>query len=252
MFLTSPFRFFEARNSPKTAPLLMWLNGGPGCSSMTGLLFENGPCRVSNEGFNTTNNPYSWNTDANMLFLDQPVNVGYSYSDDGSTVNTTPVAGLDVYAFLELFLTHFKEYSDAPFHLAAESYGGTYAPHFAAEIHARNKALDEAPSSKGLVKINLASVILANGHTDPLLQFPTIPTFACEGPYPIYDDPAGAQCQSLRSKVPTCERLVKACYDYGSRLTCVPATLYCNSQLWAPIQRKSRMSIILRQILITQ
>lgn len=211
---------------------------------MTGLLFENGPCRVANEGYNTTYNEHSWNTDANMIFLDQPVNVGFSYSDDGSTVNTSPVAGIDVYAFLELFLTHFKEYASAPFHMAAESYGGTYAPNFASVIHKKNKEL-ELSSSTDLVKINLASVILANGITDPYIQFATIPTFACEGPYPIYDDPDGPQCEALRSKVPTCQRLVKSCYDYGSRLVCVPAALYCNSQLWGPIQRECSDSSLL-------
>ena len=60
-----------------------------------------------------------------MIFLDQPVNVGYSYG--GASVDTSPVAGQDVYAFMELFLSRFPEYAEKPFHLAAESYGGTYA-----------------------------------------------------------------------------------------------------------------------------
>ena len=70
-----------------------------------------------------------------MIFLDQPVNVGYSYSDDGSSVSTSPVAAEDVYAFLQLFLNRYPEYASAPFHLAAESYGGTYAPNIASVIH---------------------------------------------------------------------------------------------------------------------
>ena len=96
-------RFFESRHSPKTAPVTLWLNGGPGCSSMTGVLFENGPCRVADDGNNVTYNKHSWTSHSNMIFLDQPVNVGYSYSSDGSDVNNTPVAAEDVYAFLELF-----------------------------------------------------------------------------------------------------------------------------------------------------
>ncbi|KAH7915045.1 Alpha/Beta hydrolase protein [Hygrophoropsis aurantiaca] len=230
------FWFFESRTTPEDAPLLMWLNGGPGCSSSTGLLFELGPCRIANEGQNTTHNPYSWNTHANMIFLDQPVNVGFSYAEDGSTVNTSPVAGKDVYAFMELFLSRFPEYSKQPFHLAAESYGGTYAPNIANVIHTENKKIPLAPTP-GLVKINLASVIIGNGMTDNLIQMGSIPDYLCDGPYPIYDDPEGPQCTALRSKVPTCQRLAKACYDYNSRLTCVPAALYCNSQLYAPIQQ---------------
>ncbi|KAH9996036.1 Alpha/Beta hydrolase protein [Russula vinacea] len=216
------FWFFESRNDPSKDPLVLWLNGGPGCSSSTGLLFELGPCRITDEGKNTTRNPYSWNERANVIFLDQPVGVGYSYSSDGSTVNTSPVAGVD--------------YASLPFHLAAESYGGTFAPNIASVIHKKNKELALVPMPK-LAKINLASVILANGLTDPYIQMASVPDYACDGPYPIYDDPEGPQCTALRSKVPTCQRLIKACYDFGSRLTCVPAGLYCFSQLYAPLQQ---------------
>lgn len=184
-----------------------------------------------------TYNPHGWNSATNIIFLDQPINVGFSYSDDGSSVNTSPVAGIDVYAFLQLFLTRYPKYSKAPFHLAAESYGGTYAPNFASVIYKKNKDLELAPNPD-VVKINLASVMIGNGITNPLIQDPTIPVFACDGPYPIYDDPDGPECTSLRSKVPTCERLIKSCYSYNSRLACVPAALYCNSQLYGPIQRK--------------
>ncbi|KAI0688122.1 carboxypeptidase C [Cytidiella melzeri] len=232
------FWFFESRNSPEKAPLTLWLNGGPGCSSITGLLFELGPCSIADEGKNTTFNPYSWTLHSNVIFLDQPVNVGYSYSDDGSTVDTSPVAAEDVYAFLELFIERYPEYAAAPFHLAAESYGGTYAPNIASVIHKKNKALAVAARPLPRVKkINLSSVILANGITDPHTQFATIPDWACEGPYAVYDDPEGAQCQSLRSKVPTCQRLIQSCYTFNSRWTCVPAAAYCWSQMMGPLQQ---------------
>jgi carboxypeptidase C (cathepsin A) len=120
--------------------------------------------------------------------------------------------------------------------MAAESYGGTYAPNAAAIFHRRNKELALAPVP-GLTKVNLASVILANGITDPYEQMASIPDWACEGPYAVYDDPQGAQCQALRTKVPTCQRLVQSCYNFDSRWTCVPAQLYCWSQLLGPLQR---------------
>lgn len=230
------FWFFESRTSPEDAPLVMWLNGGPGCSSSTGLLFELGPCNIANEGANTTFNPHGWNAHANMIFLDQPINVGYSYSEDGSTADSSPVAGKDVYAFMELFLNRFPEYSTQPFHVAAESYGGTYVPNIANVIYTENQQIHLSPNA-GLIKINLASVMMGNGMTDNYVQMASIPDFLCEGPYPIYDDPNGAQCAALRSKVPTCQRLIKSCRDFNSRLTCVPAALYCNSQLYAPIQQ---------------
>ena len=185
-----------------------------------------------------THNKYSWNSYSNILFLDQPVNVGYSYSDDGSTVDRSTAAGEDVYAFFQLFFSRFPEYSKAPFHMAAESYGGTYAPHAASIFHAKNKQFGLAPVP-GLIKINLASVILANGLTDPYEQMASIPDWACDGPYPVYDDPEGPQCSALRSKAPTCQRLIEACYRFDSRWACLPAQLYCWSQLIGPIQRLS-------------
>lgn len=202
-----------------------------------------GPCSVSDGGNSLTYNNYSWNSHANIIFLDQPINVGYSYSSDGSTVNTSPVAGEDVYAFLELFLTRYPKYAKTPFHIAAESYGGTYAPNFASVIHKRNKELALRPKSD-IVKINLASVMLGNGLTDPFIQDVTIPDFACDGPYPIFDNPNGPECNSLRSKAGTCQRLIQSCYNYNSRFACVPAALYCNSQLYGPIQREHPTSFI--------
>ena len=233
-------RFFESRNSPEDAPLILWLNGGPGCSSSTGLFFELGPCRIADGGHNVTFNPYSWNTHANIIFLDQPINVGFSYSEDGSKIDTSQLAGKDVYAFLELFLNRFPEYSTQPFHLAAESYGGTYAPHMASFIYEENQKIPFV--SADLVKINLASVIIGNGLTDAYTQFASIPDYLCEGPYPIFDNPDGPECTALKSKATTCQRLVKSCHIFKSRLVCVPAELYCNTQLYSPIQCKCNWS----------
>jgi cathepsin A (carboxypeptidase C) len=67
----------------------------------------------------------------------------------------------------------------------------------------------------------------------------SVADYACEGPYPVYSDPQGAECAALRAKIPTCQRMMKSCYSYNSRLTCVPAILYCNSQLFGPLMRAS-------------
>lgn len=179
---------------------------------------------------NLTYNGNSWTEYANVIFLDQPVNVGYSYSSDGSEIDNSPDAAIDVYAFLQLFLQRYTKYAKLPFHLAAESYGGTYGPNMASVIHKNNKA-----SPSGSVHINLESLILANGQTNVLIQYPSIPDYACNGPYSIFSD---EECESLKSGAATCERLIQACYQYGSRFTCVPAALYCQNSLYGPIQRK--------------
>ena len=69
---------FESRRTPSTDPILLWLTGGPECSSELALFTENGPCKVNSEGTDTTNNPYSWNTQANLLYIDQPPGTGFS------------------------------------------------------------------------------------------------------------------------------------------------------------------------------
>ncbi|KAF4629190.1 hypothetical protein G7Y89_g8959 [Cudoniella acicularis] len=73
------FWFFESRVNPQDAPLAIWLNGGPGASSTTDTLGENGPCIVLGDSNSTQLNPWSWNNKVNMLYIDQPVQVGFSY-----------------------------------------------------------------------------------------------------------------------------------------------------------------------------
>lgn len=93
------FWFFEARKNPANAPLAIWLNGGPGGSSMYGALVENGPCFVGNDSNSTYLNPWSWNNEVNLLYLDQPNQVGYSYdtlTNITTSLGTGPFFGLNV------------------------------------------------------------------------------------------------------------------------------------------------------------
>ncbi|MBW0479329.1 hypothetical protein O181_019044 [Austropuccinia psidii MF-1] len=237
------FWFFESRNDPQSDPVLLWLNGGPGCSSSTGLLFELGPCNVQDGGKTTSPNPHGWNNKANILFLDQPVKVGYSYSDNDKSdnISNSVDAAKDVYAFLQLFYARFPHYLKSEFHVAAESYGGQYAPNIASRILLENQQLQSVFSSAQLsnkLMIPLSSVIIGNGLTDPLVQFASVPDYACApSPYAIFDE---STCSSIRSKVSTCQKLQEFCYNKPSRFTCVPATLYCWSSIYGPIQNSGK------------
>jgi carboxypeptidase C (cathepsin A) len=156
--------------------------------------------------------------------------VGYSYSSNKTApITNTPDAAVDVYAFLQLFVKRFEDYATRPFHLAAESYGGHYAPNIASIVHRKNKQLTQAPSS-GLQKINLQSVMLGNALTDPLIQMPSVAGYACDGPFAVFDTNS-RQCRDLRSRAPICERMIKACYALDNTAACSPATFYCWS-MW--------------------
>ncbi|WWC64204.1 uncharacterized protein I303_106812 [Kwoniella dejecticola CBS 10117] len=222
------FWFQESRSNPAKDPLVTWLNGGPGCSSTTGLLFELGGCNIAEKGENVTFNKFAWNDAANVIYLDQPVGVGFSYSDEGE-VNNSPAAAEDVYAFLILFISKFKQYSKQEFHIAGESYAGTYIPNIASVIYKNNLALDLAPTPS-VPKLNFASVMIGNGLTDPHAQFGSVPDWACDhslSPYAPYKDPEGPECVSLKAKAPRCQNLVSGCYRTNSKFACVPAALYC-------------------------
>ncbi|KAH9939580.1 Alpha/Beta hydrolase protein [Amylocystis lapponica] len=155
------FYFFESRDNPDKDDVVFWTNGGPGCASELGLLMELGPCRVTHVD-NSTFNPYSWNSHANIFFIDQPIGVGFSYAEHGETVGTTEEAAKDIAAFIAIFFEHFSKFKGRAFHMAGESYGGRYIPVFASEIYDQNAKLIEA----GMTPINLSSIMTGNPCTD--------------------------------------------------------------------------------------
>lgn len=217
--------FFESRNDPKNDPVILWLNGGPGCSSLTGLFLELGPASVD-KNLKIINNPYSWNTNASVIFLDQPVNVGYSYS--GKSVSNTVAAGKDIYALLTLFFEQFPEYSSQDFHIAGESYAGHYIPDFASEILSHKDR-----------NINLKSVLIGNGLTDVYTQYEYYRPMACgKGGYPAVL--SESECKAMDDALPRCQSLIQSCYDHNSFWTCVPAGIYCNNAMIGPYQRSGQ------------
>lgn len=219
------FWFFESRNDPANDPVILWLNGGPGCSSMTGLFFELGPSSINSTTLKPIYNPYSWNNNASVIFLDQPVGVGYSYAEK-STVSTTDQAAEDVYAFLQLFFMKFAHLQKNDFHIAGESYGGHYIPKIASVIANHAERV-----------FNFASVLIGNGFTDTLIQYYYYIPMACNatesGYEKLVDDKS---CAKMEGIYPKCASLIKNCYRFQNALTCLPANLYCE-QMMGPFEK---------------
>ncbi|XWS07927.1 hypothetical protein CRYUN_Cryun41cG0033600 [Craigia yunnanensis] len=132
------------KSQPASKPLVLWLNGGPGCSSVAyGASEEVGPFRVKSDGKSLRLNPYAWNQEANLLFLDSPAGVGFSYSNTSSDIYTVgdKRTAKDAYTFLIKWLERFPDYKHRPFYIAGESYAGHYIPELSQLIIRRNKRI---------------------------------------------------------------------------------------------------------------
>lgn len=207
------FYFIEARNQdPSDAPLTIWLNGGPGDTSMVGLFSENGPCYIDGN-YNVQFNPYSWNNVSNMIYIDQPTQVGFSYSipvpgytnadgyivvlpdetcpdyAQGScgtysyanfslTADSTPSAAPNVWRTLQGFMGAFPQYARNGIHFSTESYGGHYGPVFAEYWETQNAA--NIPNS---MEIDLLSLSIGNGWYDPRIQYPAYYNYSVNNTY---------------------------------------------------------------------
>lgn len=227
------FWFFESRRSPSTDPISVWINGGPGSSSMIGLFQELGPCGIDSQG-NVYNNPYAWNEVSNMLFIDQPTTTGLSYSipvagytdDQGdfyplpngtcpdgittcgtystfdtsltpnSTVNAAPLFYLALQGILGS--APINPYTSNGFNFATESYGGHYGPVYSAYIVSQNQAIAaNASKISNAQPIDLKALLIGNGWFSPIIQYPAYYNFTVTpgNTYlkPFYNDTATEQ-----------------------------------------------------------
>lgn len=151
--------FTESQRDPINDPLVLWLNGGPGCSSMEGALYENGFFSMQHDG-SLTVNEYSWNKFANVLYLEAPAGVGFSYATNAKDLHNDDMGTADdSYHALQEFFKRHPEYQGRPFYVTGESYGGVYVPTLSARIVQGNKA------NEG-VHINLKAAAIGNGITD--------------------------------------------------------------------------------------
>ncbi|KAJ6579699.1 serine carboxypeptidase [Mycena vulgaris] len=198
------FYFFESRSDPDTDDVIFWTNGGPGCSSAVGLFMELGPCRAVNTENGTVFHLYSWNSNANIFFIDQPVGVGFSWAEYGDTVSTTEEAAkdiADIAAFIAIFFAYFKKFQGRGFHMAGESFGGRSVPIYAAAVYDQNALLVKA----GIPPINISSVML------------------------------GMTCVEMKARLSRCTKWMNgACQDQFDLISCGAATTFCWESMMDP------------------
>ncbi|KAJ7189724.1 serine carboxypeptidase [Mycena pura] len=222
--------FFESRSNPDKDDVIFWTNGGPGCSSGLGLLMELGPCRLVNAENGTVFHPESWNSNANVFFIDQPIGVGFSYAEYGEHVSTTEEGAQDIDAFVAIFFAHFSKFQGRGFHMAGESYGGRYLPVYAAAVYDQNPLLIEA----GIPPINLTSVMIGNGMTDVLSMMPGWYKMQCT-PASIAPVQNIQTCVQMKARLPRCTKwLNESCHNTFEMINCAAAMSFCDDTLMDP------------------
>ncbi|KAF2895197.1 hypothetical protein ILUMI_10977 [Ignelater luminosus] len=152
------FWFFPSKYNYEDAPVILWLQGGPGASSMFGLFMENGPLELLSNG-TLKQREHSWNNNHSIIYIDNPVGTGFSYTDGNGYLKNQTAIGDSLYEALLQFFKLFPELQKNDFFATGESYGGKYVPAVSYSIHKNN------PLSKQ--KINLKGLAIGNGWSDP-------------------------------------------------------------------------------------
>lgn len=253
------FWAFESRGEPETDPITLWLNGGPGCSSLIGVLMELGPCSAAQPigGVpRVVHNPWSFTNHSSVVFLDQPVGVGFSYASwknesrldaPPSRVLDTPSAARDVSAFLHLLALHGPRGRE--FHMAGESYAGRYLPLIASQVLRDNDAIAEHPEH-GVDPLPLASILIGNGITSPEHQSRAYIDYACTNATGSGPFLSNATCAKMEAAWPVCRNLLAKCNAVRgnapySRIRCTTADSFCEGALGSPWEETNKCMSVL-------
>ncbi|KAM0907938.1 hypothetical protein ACQ4PT_015806 [Festuca glaucescens] len=207
--------FFESRGK-KEDPVVIWLTGGPGCSSELAVFYENGPFTIANN-MSLAWNKFGWDKISNIIFVDQPTGTGFSYSsDDRDTRHDETGVSNDLYSFLQVFFKKHPEFVKNNFFITGESYAGHYIPAFASRVHQGNKA-------KEGIHINFKGFAIGNGLTDPAIQYKAYTDYALDMNLIQKSD-----YERINKFIPPCEFAIKLCGTNG-KSSCMAAYMVCNS-----------------------
>jgi len=152
----------ESLGHPATDPLVIWLNGGPGCSSLLGAFQENGPF-VFDDGENVIKpNLEAWNHRSNLLYIESPAHIGFSIGGPNDWNFTDLTQSQDLFAAVQSFFVLFPEYLPNALWITGESYAGVYGPWLAYQIHNWN----QAAAMYNQTTYTLTGYVIGNGITD--------------------------------------------------------------------------------------
>ncbi|GAV60712.1 Peptidase_S10 domain-containing protein [Cephalotus follicularis] len=254
------YYFVESERNPSEDPVVLWLNGGPGCSSFDGFVYEHGPFNFEPGQPNGSLpilhlNPYSWSTVSNIIYLDSPVGVGLSYSQNESNYNIGDYqTAEDTHSFLLQWFEEYSEFFSNPFYLSGESYAGVYVPTLASQVVAGIQA--------GVVpNLNFKGYMVGNGVTDPMYDGNALVPFvhgmglisddiyqnvvaACNGSYYNNNDP---NCDASYQTVMNCFNglniydILEPCYHGSDSVTSLPVSFKQLGATERPLPVRKRM-----------
>ncbi|KAK8029646.1 carboxypeptidase protein [Apiospora rasikravindrae] len=263
------FWFFEARKNPDKAPITLWLNGGPGSDSLISLFSAVGPCNVTSNG-TAVLNPYSWTEESNMLFLSQPVGVGFSYQEkiegnydnatgvatnssnptgrfsgirDDYSTDRTALAAVTAWEVMQAFFGTLPRLDptvqSCRFHLWTESYGGHWGPGFYRYFYEQNERIRNGTTGGRGVQLEMESLGIINGLISPRIQYPFWPEFARNNTYGISVDDFTYNIMKLNMEMQGgCKTAIDTCLladtlPQGATL-CAYAHMVCNNLALGP------------------
>lgn len=214
--------FAESRNNPAEDPVILWMNGGPGGSSLIGLFAELGPCVLEVNATEPVPNPWAWNNNASVIFLDQPAGTGFSSVAEGGREPTSDTdSAVDFQTFLNVFFQKvFPDKAELPLYIAGESYGGHFVPTYTKYI------LDSRRfNSRDAFWGSIAGLI----HVNAILDFTAVGLGTYEllcSDYRGRDFLEPEECDHIRLSIPELERLGQACRQSEDFNLCISFFLF--------------------------
>ncbi|KAK8118092.1 uncharacterized protein PG998_006373 [Apiospora kogelbergensis] len=250
------FWFFESRKDPANAPLSLWLQGGPGAPSVVAALNENGPCTIAPNSRDTVLNPWSWNNEVNMLYIDQPVQTGFSYDklingtinepanpflvtptkpgeqakvnattlagvfpsqEQVSTANTTGTAAHAAWQFMQTWMSEFPHYK--PKTNKFSIWTESYGGHYGPSFAAyfdKQNTLLASKKISNAIPLSLDTLGLVNTCIDAEVQIPFYPETAYNNTYGLQIINETAYKAAVASW-PKCQQMIHQCRNLAAQ-----------------------------------